>query len=169
MLRKVCRQKDSCSFFQVIKFSWAWITLYPCRQRSNVRFSALFLGKHEDVFTKPNTIFINILVSSNLFGLPFKHAYCSLNRTRVIVWGGESALLTVLQVIWTHCCWFYCWKVGTTSVYFISYRSYFNTHLISMLTPTPQILRGSLSYLKSIIDQNHPLAWLFLIGGENVT
>ena len=126
MLRKVCRQKDSCSFFQVIKFSWAWITLYSCRQRSNVRFSALFLGKREVVFFKPNPTFINIFVSSNVFGLPFKHDYSSLNRTRVIVWGGESALLTVLQVTWTHCCWFYrCWLERPQFIY-ISYWSYFN-------------------------------------------
>ena len=148
MLRKVCRQKDSCSFFQVIKFSWAWITLYPCRQRFNVRFSALFLGKTRSAFFKPNTIFINIFVSSNLFGLPFKHDYSSLNRIRVIVWGGESALLTGLQVIWTRCCWFYCWKIGTTFAYLHILTVVFQFPLANLcLIPKPQWLRGSLSYL----------------------
>ena len=132
MLRKVCRQKDSCSLFQVIKFSWAWITLYLCRQRSIVRFSVVFLEKREDVFETKH-YFHKQCVSSNLFGLPFKHDYSSFNRKWVIVWGGESALLTVLH------CWFYrCWLERPQFIY-ISYWSYFNILDICAIPHTSMI------------------------------
>ena len=59
-LGKTRRQKDGCSSYRV-KFTWAWITLYPCFHRNSVRFSALFLEKEEKSSFIPKTLSSMIL------------------------------------------------------------------------------------------------------------
>ena len=100
---KTRRQKDGWSSYWV-KFTWAWITLYPCFSRNIVRFSALFLQKEEkSSFYHTNShlwFFRRVFVVHKVdIGLKFSQIlnpqcndYSSLNRKWVINWGGAYLL-----------------------------------------------------------------------------
>jgi hypothetical protein len=57
---KTRRQKDGCSFYQV-KFTWAWITLYPCF------LDLMYASVHYFLIKKRNLLFIANTFPSMIF------------------------------------------------------------------------------------------------------
>ena len=121
-------------------------------------------------FILNRTLFVQTVCFIKSVRFTFKR-WLYLIRNWVIVWGGESActnsfagpmdtLLLILLKYWRRSRQSYlCYSV-------YSHISSTTWHLC--LFPTPQRLRGSLPYLKSILDQIPPIAWLIWSGEKMV-